>query len=179
MLNTKDGKGMDPSVLSSVLSSLNTMQKTGDNKQGFDIESILGVFQSGGFSITDILNYGPMFMQTLESFMGPEASQREKEHEGHAWMLPPGIEKLHLLFDHFVHSDVGKALISNVGAEKFVKVFRDENGRLSYRKFVDMLENHSFRRHWIHMITSRILEFVAYFADPYTQKKYDIYATKN
>lgn len=172
MLNTKEGKGIDPSIISTVLSSLGSMQNTGGNKQGFDMESILGVLQSSGFGLSDILNYAPMLMQTIESFVGPEAYEREKEHEGHAWMLPPGIEKLHLLFDHFMHSDMGKAFIGNIGAEKFIKVFRDENGRLSYAKFVDLLENHSFRRHWIHMITTRLLDFVAYFADPYTQKKY-------
>lgn len=127
--------------------------------------------QNTGLSFMDMVEYANMFTQTMESFVGPSAIEREKQHAGHAWMLPPLVEKLHVMFDHFMHSELGKTIINRFGAEKFVQVFKDETGRYSYRKFVDMLENHSFRRHWIHMFTSRILDYIAYFADPYTQKK--------
>lgn len=169
MLNQKEG-GIDPSVLGDVLSSL--ASGTGDGKAPIDLGAVLGALQNGGFSASDLLSYAPMVVQTLESFVGSDATKREQEHAGHAWMLPPVLEKLHVLLDHFLHSDAGRTMITNLGAEKFVKIFRDEKGRMSYRKFVDMLENQSFRRHWIHMITSRLLDYIAYFADPYTQKKY-------
>lgn len=160
-------------MFGNILSTLASSSGEGN----LDFASILNILQgdgAGGTGFADMLNYAPMMLQTLNSFLGDDAKEREKEHAGHAWMLPPIVEKIHLLIDHFLHSEVGRTLITNIGAENFVKVFRDENGRLSYRKFVDMLENHSFRRHWIHMITSRILDFIAYFADPYTQKKYRI-----
>lgn len=162
------GKGFDPSTLAMVMNFVNQNSQKSDD--GFDLNSIFSLFGSG--EKASMWTYFPMLIQTLNAFVGPEADARAKNHAGHANLLPPIIEKLHLLFDHFINSELGKSIINTVGAEKFVKVFADENGRMSYRRFVDMLENHSFRKHWIRMLTNRIASIISHFSDSKTQKKY-------
>ncbi|EFA10266.1 hypothetical protein TcasGA2_TC012466 [Tribolium castaneum] len=167
-------KGLDPSMLSMLF---NMFQQGGTRSDdSFDMNalaSLLGSFmgQSDGEK-ANIWTYIPMILQTANAFLGPEAEARARNHQDHANLVPPLLEKLHLLFDHFINSEMGRKMMNTVGAEKFVKVFADENGRMSYRRFVDMLENHSFRKHWIRMLTNRIASIISHFSDPKTQKKY-------
>ncbi|CAG9821983.1 unnamed protein product [Phaedon cochleariae] len=140
---------------SSTLASLNV---TGKDKNGG---------QEGNF-----MSYLPMIMQLINSFTGPEAESRAKSHESHSWLLPPFLEKLHVVFDHFINSDIGKQIIAALGAEKTFKVFLDEQGKFSYQKFGEMMENHSFRRHWIRLLTDRIAGFLVYVSHPTVYKSY-------
>ena len=166
----------DPNLIGTVLSLLVANKETPRQTQdegGFDVASLMstvaGMFtQHGPESFVDYL---PTILSTLSSFVGPEAQNREQGHADHAFAMPPILEKLHVMFDHFMHSDFGISLMEKIGAEKVVKIFSDETGRFSYPKFVELLENRSFRKHWIKMLTQRVAEFVSYFADPYTQKK--------
>lgn len=170
MMNQKGGGGgLDPSMIGSLLGMLNTNQN--DKNAGFDFSSLLSGLMNQDGNVENMLNYAPMLMSTFNSFFGPEAQARADSHSGHAWFLPPILEKIHVLIDHFLHSDIGRSLVNKIGGEKFINIFKDENGKFSYQRFVDLLENHSFRRHWIHMITSRIADVLSYFADPYTQKR--------
>ncbi|KAJ3625974.1 hypothetical protein MTP99_016506 [Tenebrio molitor] len=163
-------KGLDPSMLGMVMN----MFQQGSGKKSddsFDILSLLGSImgQSGD---KNLWSYVPMILQTANAFLGPEADERARAHGDHADLMPPILEKLHLLFDHFINSEMGRQLVNTIGAEKFVKVFADENGRFTYRRFVDMLENHSFRKHWIKMITKKIAAIISHVSDPKIQKKY-------
>ncbi|KAK9892900.1 hypothetical protein WA026_022579 [Henosepilachna vigintioctopunctata] len=114
----------------------------------------------------------PLVMDFVNSLYGPQAKEREKRHAGHSWLFPPVIEKLHLLADHFLSSDFGRKIMEMVGAEKIVKIFSDETGKFSYDKFVELMENHSFRRHWIHMLVLRMGKFLEQYSDPKMYEEY-------
>lgn len=138
-----------------------------------DILSLAGSYlgqNQGGSPAGGLLNYLPMIMQTISAFSGPNAQKRAESHSDHAGLLPPFLEKFHIAFDNFIHSDMGKYFINVMGAEKAFKVFTDENGRFNYPKFVEMMENRSFRRHWIRMVTDRIADMLQYANDPKMQK---------
>lgn len=111
-----------------------------------------------------------MIVQTFGAFAGSGAKQREKSHSDHSWKLPPFLEKLHLNFDHFMNSEMGKLIIETIGAEKSFKVFQNDKGEFDYKKFGDMIENRSFRRHWIKMVTEKIMEWLKYFSQPEVYK---------
>lgn len=112
------------------------------------------------------MQYIPMILQTINSFTGSDAEQREKSHSDHSWKLPPFLEKLHLGFDHFMNSEMGKYLIEILGAEKSLKVFQNEKGEFDYQKFGEMMENRSFRRHWIKLVTERMVNSLKYISQP-------------
>lgn len=140
-----------------------------------DILSLAGNFlgkKQGDNSAGGLLNYLPMIMQTINAFNSPAAKKRAETHSDHSWKLPPFLEKLHVIFDNFIHSDMGKYALNVMGAEKAFNVFTDDNGRFNYPKFVEMMENRSFRRHWIRMVTDRIVDMLQYANDPKIQKAY-------
>lgn len=183
------GGGIDPSIIGTVISMMgqagmdqnesNEIDDDGDRpNKAVDLQGLLSV--AGAFmnnkdkkgSGIDLMSLLPMLLNTVNSFVGPEAQQRTSDHSDHAWFLPPLVEKFHVMFDHFIHSDVGRSILASLGGENFMKIFSDESGNFSYDKFVELLENQSFRRHWIKMVTSRIAETVQYFSDPGRQKSY-------
>nr|CAI5825183.1 unnamed protein product [Callosobruchus analis] len=93
-----------------------------DNLNLSDMGKIAGKLLGKGSST--LMSYLPMIMQALQSFSGPEADAREKQHESHSSMMPPFLEKMHVYFDHFLHTDMGKNIIAMLGAEKAFKVRR-------------------------------------------------------
>lgn len=112
------------------------------------------------------MNLLPMILQTINSFSGPEAEEREASHSDHSSQLPPFLEKLHLYFDHFIHSHLGKMVISNLNAEKAFSVFMNDDQQFDYKKFGELMENRSFRRQWIRLITDRIISFFQHASNP-------------
>nr|CAI5825182.1 unnamed protein product [Callosobruchus analis] len=137
-----------------------------DNLNLSDMGKIAGKLLGKGSST--LMSYLPMIMQALQSFSGPEADAREKQHESHSSMMPPFLEKMHVYFDHFLHTDMGKNIIAMLGAEKAFKAFADENGRFDYKKFGELMENHSFRKHWISTVTDRVADLAHTYLDPRT-----------
>lgn len=117
------------------------------------------------------MQYLPMILQTISSFTGSQAEERERGHSDHSWKLPPMLEKVHVLFDHFIHSESGKYIIETLGAEKSLKVFQNDKGEFDYKKFGEMMENHSFRRHWIKLVTERLMGFLQYLTEPEVYNK--------
>lgn len=112
------------------------------------------------------MQYAPMILQTISSFVGSEAEQREKRHTDHSSKLPPSLEKLHVGFDHLMNSEMGKYIVDYVGAEKSFKIFKNDKGEFDYKKFTEMMENRSFRRHWIKLLTDRLTDTLHYISDP-------------
>nr|XP_022902456.1 uncharacterized protein LOC111415147 [Onthophagus taurus] len=133
-------------------------------------ESLVDVFSSNGPEIFQNL---PDLMDNIKAFFGIEAQAREEAHKDHKSFLPPVLEKLHVFFDHFMHSPFGKNLWVKFEGDKYMKLFSDEQtGNFSYSKFVEMVENHSFRKHWLTMVTKKVSELLSYFADPYRQQNF-------
>lgn len=168
--------GKDPNLVGNMLDLFQPKghQEAGGASDGFDPSFFFQLLGNvmGQDGKQDIWSYLPMFLQTINSFVGPEADERARAHAGHAELLPPFMEKIHLMFDHFLNTDFSKKMFNTFGAEKWVKVFADEDGKFTYKRFIDMMENHSFRKHWIKMITDRLAGFFSVVSDPTTQKKY-------
>lgn len=51
------------------------------------------------------------------------------------------------------------------------KVFQDEDGKFNYDKFKELIENHSFRRHWIQRVTTKLVELLKLASDEKIQKQ--------
>ncbi|XP_030749746.1 uncharacterized protein LOC115877644 [Sitophilus oryzae] len=131
--------------------------------------SLLSKGKSTGSSFMD---YIPTIMNTINAFTGPEAQERADSHSGHKGTIPAIIEKFHLFFDNFLHSDMAKKILNYIGSEKAFKVFHDKDGKFSTDKFQSLIENHSFRKHWISQLTGRLIDFLKFIADEKTQNQY-------
>lgn len=167
------GGGLDPSMIANVMGMLaeNSGHKMdGGVNMGDVINFAASAFQNSGINADNFMDYFPQIVSTVNAFIGPDAKRREAEHADHAWMMPPAVEKIHLLFDHFAHSELGRGLWRLIGAEKFFTMF-SRDGRFDYNKLFDMLENQSFRRHWIKLWTQKITDLLALIGDPRTHKK--------
>lgn len=64
----------------------------------------------------------PMVMQAVNSFAGAEGDKTHAKHKEHAWMLPPFLEKIHVMWDHFSSSDLADALWKKSGVHSIFKV---------------------------------------------------------
>lgn len=64
----------------------------------------------------------PLAMQAISSFAGAEGQHTQEKHKDHAWVLPPFLEHLHVLWDHFSNSELADALYEKSGVNKIMKV---------------------------------------------------------
>lgn len=69
-----------------------------------------------------LLSLLPMVMQAVSSFTGPEGQRTQEKHKNHAWALPPFLEQVHVLWDHFSNSDLADALYKKSGAHAIFQV---------------------------------------------------------
>ncbi|XP_066248117.1 uncharacterized protein [Euwallacea similis] len=147
-------------------------------ESSFDLNSIVNVANSFLGQVnsakegSSFMDYLPMIMNTINAFSGPEADERAQSHSGHSWALPPVIEKIHIYFESFMSSDMGKQLLSYIENQKAFKVFQNKNGKFDYEKFKELIENHSFRRHWLQRISQKIVEYLRLISDEKVQKQY-------
>ncbi|XP_066155899.1 uncharacterized protein [Euwallacea fornicatus] len=147
-------------------------------KDSFDLNSIVSIASSflsqmnNAKEGSSFMDYVPMIMNTISAFSGPEADERAQSHSGHSWALPPIIEKIHIYFESFMSSDMGKQLLSYIENQKAFKVFQDKNGKFDYEKFKELIENHSFRRHWLQRVSQKIVEYLKLISDEKVQKQY-------
>lgn len=64
----------------------------------------------------------PMVVQTVNSFIGPEGDRIHAKHKDHAYVLPPILEKIHVMWDHFSNSELADALYVKSGINLIFKV---------------------------------------------------------
>jgi len=183
-----DAPGLDLAAIGNVLSMVNSLSsgvnsgeaRSNGDDENFDFGSLISFASNfisqnnGGHSGEgiDFMSYIPSIMEFVSSFYGPQAEHIAHQHAGHAWFLPPMFEKIHVFADQFINSNFGRDIVNRIGAEKFVKVFSDETGNFSVKKFTELLENHSFRRFWLKSVVGRLSEVIVYVAQPEIQKKY-------
>ncbi|CAD6992393.1 uncharacterized protein LOC101455068 [Ceratitis capitata] len=123
--------------------------------------------ENGGF-----MSLLPLVMQAVTSFAGPEGQHTQEKHKGHAWVLPPFLEHLHVVWDHFSNSELADALYEKSGVNKIMKGFKSRDGKLDYDKLFDSLNNQSFRRRWIKSATLYLADWASYLANPEVYLKY-------
>lgn len=103
-------------IASSFLQNMNTGNQRGDRED--DEESPQGNGNMG----EAIMNMLPMVVQAFQTFTGPEMESTEKKHKEHANILPPFLEHLHVMFDHFQNSELAQAIFVKMGLNNVFKV---------------------------------------------------------
>ncbi|KAH8244637.1 hypothetical protein KR026_002265 [Drosophila bipectinata] len=119
-----------------------------------------------------LMNLLPLVMQAVSSFAGPEGQSTQEKHKSHAWVLPPFLEHIHVLWDHFSNSELADALYEKSGVNKIMKGFKGSDGKLDYDKLFESLNNQSFRRRWIKSATLYLADWASYLANPDVYLRY-------
>ncbi|KAK2588072.1 hypothetical protein KPH14_004137 [Odynerus spinipes] len=143
--------------------------------QGFNFESMLNMGsmmlgqQTNGEAL---LGFLPMILDTFNYGGGSPDSSKKHDHSGHSWFLPPILENLHVMWEHFSNSELGQALWKKSGLSNIVGQMSDERGNLQYEKILDSFENPTLRRRWIKSLTNYVAEWIAHISDPTTRQRY-------
>ncbi len=138
------GGGFDPSIITNVLemfagtdsnTDANGRQKRSNDAQngGIGIDTIINI--ASAFINTNkeqgrgnnegqdgLMSLLPMVVQAYNSFTGPEGDEVHAKHKEHAWVLPPFLEKIHVIWDHFSNSELAEALWKKSGVHSIFKV---------------------------------------------------------
>lgn len=144
------GGGIDPSIVSNIIEMFtsggdsNDIDTPGDKRQkrstngqeGIGLETILNVASafmgnsnnvdgqtSGNGASEGLMSLLPMIVQAVNSFSGPEGDKIHAKHKEHAWVLPPFLEKIHVIWDHFANSELAEALWQKSGVNLIFKVY--------------------------------------------------------
>lgn len=141
------GGGFDPSIIGNVISMFAGNSGGNDQKRGGGggggLETILslastflsnqnspsGSSQNEGRGAASNQGQGeglmsllPMVMQAINTFSGPEGLKTQQKHKEHAWVLPPFLEQIHVMWDHFSQSELAAVLWQQSGVHKIFKV---------------------------------------------------------
>lgn len=138
------GGGFDPSIISNVLemftgsdsnADANGRQKRSNDAQngGVGLDTIINIASAfinsnkeqgrGNNAPQDgLMSLLPMVVQAYNSFTGPEGNEIHAKHAEHAWVLPPFLEKIHVIWDHFSNSELAEALWKKSGVHSIFKV---------------------------------------------------------
>lgn len=183
------GGGFDPSIIGNVLEMFASSNDNGHQRQkrgtkdnnnnnnvgldwmldmattflGSQSNDVNQKKNSGGEGLMSLL---PMVMQVVNSFNSPEGEKINDRHKDHAWILPPFLEKIHVMWDHFTSSELAEVLWLKSGLNKVFKGFTDRDGKMDYGKLFKSLENQSFRRRWIKTATDYLADWANYIANP-------------
>lgn len=149
MANANGGNGFDPSIIGNVIEMFTANSDSGNDRQkrstndnqidnGIGLDTILNVVSAfagstksqgrnvvgggGGGANEGIMSLLPMVMQAVNSFSGPEGEKTQAKHKEHAWVLPPFLEKIHVMWDHFSQSELAEALWKKSGIHSIFKV---------------------------------------------------------
>lgn len=140
------GGGFDPSIITNVLEMFTNSDSSNTDANGRQKRS--NDAQNGGIGLDTIINIAsafintnkeqgrgnsneaqdglmsllPMVVQAYNSFTGPEGEEVHAKHKEHAWVLPPFLEKIHVIWDHFSNSELAEALWKKSGVHSIFKV---------------------------------------------------------
>lgn len=107
--NEDSGIGLDSILqIASSLMSLQQSSTQDKNRSNQDNNGLMSIL--------------PMVMQAINSFSGPEGQRTQEKHKEHAWVLPPFLEQIHVLWDHFSNSELAEALWQKSGVNAIFKV---------------------------------------------------------
>lgn len=142
-----------------------TRQKRESEDNGVNLEGILSM-ASGLLGNKDTASFLPLVMNTLSSLSESNVEKQAKDHKDHASFLPPYLEKLHLYWDLFINSELGKTVWEKSGLKKTFKVFTGPDGKINFDLVFKNFENQSFRRHWIKAAAKYLTDMVVHVAKP-------------
>ncbi|XP_015127038.1 uncharacterized protein LOC107048401 [Diachasma alloeum] len=181
-----DQGGMDLSMLGPLLQMVATAsggsQKADHEAEqksrssGFDFESMLNVasmFMGSNNNNNDVgglMGLLPMILDNING--GGSQSGRSHDHSGHSWYMPPILENIHVMWDHFINSELGQALWKNSGLAHIVGSMTDQTGQIKYEEILESFENPSIRRRWLRSLTNFVAEWISHISDPKIQQRY-------
>lgn len=144
------GAGFDPSIIGNVIEMFTSGGENSDDDDdqpqakrrkrssamqdsGIGIDTILNiasVFMGNTNNVdshSDKTNEGlmsllPMAIQAINSFSGPDGERVQAKHKDHQWVLPPFLERIHIVWDHFSNSELAEALWEKSGINQIFKV---------------------------------------------------------
>ncbi|CAG4964289.1 unnamed protein product [Parnassius apollo] len=184
LLGGQDGK-IDPALVGSMISMFAQQigndqpkpvrQKRQSQEGDMNLDSILNL-ASGFLGNKHAAGILPMVMNTLNSLTATEANKRAESHKDHASFLPPFLEKVHLYWDLFINSELGKTIWEKSGLKRTMKAFTAPDGSISFELMLKNFENHSFRRHWIKVAAKYLTDMVVHVAKPEVYQRYLISA---
>lgn len=169
------------SVLDSVMNSANkntkrtTREVKKEQESGLDMDGLLnmGSMLLGPNGNSDfVMGLLPMLLQNLADSNEVDQPGKPHDHSGHSWYMPPILENLHVMWDHFRNSELGQTLWKNSGLAQFVGQMSDPDGRIQYEKILDSFENPSLRRRWIRVLTNYMGEWISHISEPQIQQRY-------
>lgn len=148
------GGGLDPSIIGNIIEMFtagagnsddsNDLEQPrrkrsndGGGQEGFGLEAIMNIASAflgnaneadsptGPAANEGLMSLLPMVLQAINSFAGPEGDRIHAKHRDHAWVLPPFLEKIHVIWDHFSNSELADALWQKSGVNLIFKVGLD------------------------------------------------------
>lgn len=149
--NGGTGSGFDPSIIGNVIEMFTSGGDNADDdddppqvkrrkrsnnsaqESGIGLDTILNiasVFMGNSNNVdgqTDkgsegLMSLLPMAIQAINSFSGPEGDKIHAKHKDHQWVLPPFLERIHVMWDHFSNSELAEALWEKSGINQIFKV---------------------------------------------------------
>lgn len=137
------GGGFDPSIIGNVIEMFSggdsnadqtnrQKRSTNGGQEGIGLDTIINIASAfvntnkvqnkNGAQDEGIMSLLPMVMDVVNSFAGPEGDKTHAKHKDHAWVLPPFLEKIHVMWDHFSSSELADALWKKSGVHSIFKV---------------------------------------------------------
>lgn len=144
------GSGFDPSIIGNVIEMFTAGGDSSDDDDdqsqakrrkrahssqdgGIGIDTILNIASAfmGNTNNVDshadkanegLMSLLPMAIQAINSFNGPAGDRVHAKHKDHQWVLPPFLERIHVLWDHFSNSELAEALWEKSGVNQIFKV---------------------------------------------------------
>ncbi|XP_015179153.1 PREDICTED: uncharacterized protein LOC107067825 [Polistes dominula] len=187
--NMLTNDGNDPNDISwgSLINTFSSMTGLADKKR--TARNVPDNQEEQGISFENMINFGsmllgqhgngesllgflPMIMDTFNNPGLPGDSTKKHDHSGHSWFLPPIMEHVHVMWDHFSNSELAHAIWKKSGLSEFVAQMSDEKGNIEYEKILGSFENPSLRRRWIKLLTNFVAEWIAHVSDPVTRQRY-------
>lgn len=110
MSGGQNNQGLDMSMVGSILSAMATsdhgrpmknLQPRGE--QGVDWDNIIRVgssFFQQNVNNDVVMGLVPMLLEAL-SHSTNDGDAGNRDHSGHSWFLPPVLENIHVMWDHF------------------------------------------------------------------------------
>lgn len=104
----QNSHGFDISMVSSILSAMitdnNVVRGSRDTErkeeQGVDWSNLIGMFFQQSTNNDAFMGFMPMLLEALGHATN-DNDAGNKDHSGHSWFLPPILENIHVMWEHF------------------------------------------------------------------------------
>ncbi|CAL1673607.1 unnamed protein product [Lasius platythorax] len=183
MSGGQNNQGFDISMVGTILNALTANDNVG-RRSARDTEHD----EENAIDWGNIINMGSMFLQQKannDMLMGlvpivldtlghgnNDGHVKNNDHSAHSWFLPPILENIHVMWEHFSNSELGQILWKNSGLSKVIAHMSDENGNILWENILNSFENPTVRRRWINSLTTFVADWISHVSNPKNQLRY-------